>query len=506
MAINKIIYGGNTLIDLSGDTVTAADLASGVTAHDRTGTQITGTGGGGGGAIVVVDETLPNGSTAKHITGVDISDTTAVASDVASGKVFYTADGTQTTGTASSVTVESLSVTQNGTYTAPTGKAYSPVTVNVSGGGGEAEEKDVNFYDYDGTRVYSYTKADFLALNAMPSNPDHSGDNIPLTSQGWNWSLADAKTYVTTYDQLDIGQIYRPTDNKTHIVIEIPENTPSGLLTYYVRYTQTVSQGVTVDWGDGNFETFTGTSAANRSHTYAAPGMYDITLSVTDGSVSFIGSTTMASYGSQSNYQNRSRVKKVYFGNNVTTVGNYFFRYCYELQTVTLSPGITDIGSYVFEECYDLRSVTIPTNVTTFGGYAFTLCRSLRSVVIPASVTTIGIYAFNSCYSLQKVTLPPNFTSISNSLFYVCYGLRSITIPADVASIDTYAFYNNYSVLYIRAHPTTPPTVGNAQAFNGIPSSVPIIVPDDSVSAYKAASIWSNYASRIIGESDWDPA
>ena len=33
------------------------------------------------------------------------------------------------------VTVEELNVTDNGTYTAPTGKAYSPVKVNVSGGG-----------------------------------------------------------------------------------------------------------------------------------------------------------------------------------------------------------------------------------------------------------------------------------------------------------------------------------------------------------------------------------
>ena len=38
--------------------------------------------------------------------------------------------------TGGDVDVEALSVTQNGTYTAPTGKAYSPVTVNVSGGGG----------------------------------------------------------------------------------------------------------------------------------------------------------------------------------------------------------------------------------------------------------------------------------------------------------------------------------------------------------------------------------
>lgn len=40
--------------------------------------------------------------------------------------------------TGGDVDVEALSVTANGTYTAPTGKAYSPVTVNVSGGGGTA--------------------------------------------------------------------------------------------------------------------------------------------------------------------------------------------------------------------------------------------------------------------------------------------------------------------------------------------------------------------------------
>lgn len=43
MAINKVIYGENTLIDLTGDTVTADDLVSGKKAHDRSGTPITGT-------------------------------------------------------------------------------------------------------------------------------------------------------------------------------------------------------------------------------------------------------------------------------------------------------------------------------------------------------------------------------------------------------------------------------------------------------------------------------
>ena len=43
MAVNKVIYGGNTLIDLSNDTVTADTLAEGVTAHDKSGNLITGT-------------------------------------------------------------------------------------------------------------------------------------------------------------------------------------------------------------------------------------------------------------------------------------------------------------------------------------------------------------------------------------------------------------------------------------------------------------------------------
>ena len=40
--------------------------------------------------------------------------------------------------------------------------------------------KAVNFYDYDGTIVYSYEKTEFLNRNSLPANPTHEG----LTSQG----------------------------------------------------------------------------------------------------------------------------------------------------------------------------------------------------------------------------------------------------------------------------------------------------------------------------------
>lgn len=41
--VNKVVYGGQTLIDLTADTITAGDLAVGVTAHDKSGATITGT-------------------------------------------------------------------------------------------------------------------------------------------------------------------------------------------------------------------------------------------------------------------------------------------------------------------------------------------------------------------------------------------------------------------------------------------------------------------------------
>ena len=43
MAVNKVVYDDKTLIDLTGDTVTAAKMLSGTTAHDKSGAVVTGT-------------------------------------------------------------------------------------------------------------------------------------------------------------------------------------------------------------------------------------------------------------------------------------------------------------------------------------------------------------------------------------------------------------------------------------------------------------------------------
>ena len=100
MAINKVIYNGNTLMDVSGDTVSTDKLAKGITAHDKSGVQITGT------------------STKDS----DTSDATAAVAEILAGKTAY-ARKTKLTGTIS---------TKGGSYTVPQGYHDGSGKVSIS--------------------------------------------------------------------------------------------------------------------------------------------------------------------------------------------------------------------------------------------------------------------------------------------------------------------------------------------------------------------------------------
>ena len=99
MSINKVVYGGKTLIDLTGDTVTADKVLEGFTTHDKSGASITGT--------CTFD--------------VDSGDATVSVAEMLTGKTAY-ARGTKLTGTMpNNGAVTGKISTKDGAYTIPQG-------------------------------------------------------------------------------------------------------------------------------------------------------------------------------------------------------------------------------------------------------------------------------------------------------------------------------------------------------------------------------------------------
>ena len=404
---------------------------------------------------------------------------------------------------------------------------YAALVDQISGGGGGgggSATDPVRFIDYDGTILYSYSAQDFAALSAMPANPTHTG----LTSQGWNWTLADAKAQVTAMGNCDIGQMYVTDDGKTRVYISLVD---SARLSPYLGICPNGT--VVVDWGDNTAtSTLTGTSLSTvvrAQHTYATAGDYVITLTVSSGSFAIYGNSSYGTYlltrtndniTSQKCYQNA--IKKVELGANVlladfalsycysltsitipssvTAISSYAFAYCSNLTSIIIPNSVTDTGNYTFYYCYSLARVIISSSVTRIGANAFNRCHSLASIIIPNNVTDISLNAFDYCYSLASITIPSNVTSIWSATFRNCYSLTSVMIPNSVTTIGAYAFSNCYCVAEYHLLSTTPPTLANTNAFTGILADCKIYVPSASLNTYKRATNWSTYASKMVGE------
>ena len=436
--------------------------------------------------------------------------------------------------------------------------------IQTGGGSSSASPNDVNFYDYDGTLVASYSLSEAHSLTALPDGPAHEG----LTFQGWNYTLEKVKAFTRP---MNVGAMYITDDGKTRLRIRIAAE---GRMNVPLYISQTVANGVTIDWGDGSAtQTLAGRGNVNTTHTYASIGDYVITLDPVDGCTLGFGAG-FSSYCVMGSTGNSGKVycnilQSVQIGAGVTSIGSYAFSYCYSLASITIPDSVTRIDSYVFNDChslasitipdsvtridnnafsscyslasitipdrvtrigsyafrycssltsitipvrviiidsyafqssYSLASITIPDSVTSIGSNAFGTCSSLASITIPVSVTSIGSYAFSYCYSLARITIPVSVTSIDSNVLGNCCSLASITIPDSVTSIDSNAFSNCYGMAEYHLKPTTPPTLSNTNAFKNIPSDCIIYVPQGCLEAYQNTTNWATYASKMQEE------
>ena len=157
-------------------------------------------------------------------------------------------------------------------------------------------------------------------------------------------------------------------------------------------------------------------------------------------------------------------------------IGDYAFKNCSDLTSLTLPSSVTRIGDYAFYNCSGLTSLTLPSSVTSsIRDYIFDGLKEcnyfidsdletylahthdwkyipvdeikyyhngqeLTKLEIPSGVDKIGSYSFYKGVNLTSLTIPSSVTSIDRSAFEGCSGLTSLALPSSVTAIGGSAF------------------------------------------------------------------
>ena len=174
-------------------------------------------------------------------------------------------------------------------------------------------------------------------------------------------------------------------DNRPYVELEFTGDT----LTQHSSASNSLGgTNIVIDYGDGTTVNYNG----DFSHTYSAIGDYTIRI-----------------YG-------------------VTSLGDYCFRNCSGLTSVSVPNSVTSIGRYCFYGCSGLTNVVISEGVTSIGDCCFLNCSSLSFVFIAYSVTSLGDNCFEGCSGLTYLEILDSVTSIGNNCFYGCSRLNSIRL------------------------------------------------------------------------------
>ena len=104
---------------------------------------------------------------------------------------------------------------------------------------------------------------------------------------------------------------------------------------------------------------------------------------------------------------------------SVTKIGKSAFKGSI-VTSVSMPESITSIGQYAFSGCQNLETVALPESLTALGSNAFYSCKLLKTIKIPSGVTTIPCQCFDGCSSLESVTIPEGVTDIGASAFNGC--------------------------------------------------------------------------------------
>ena len=386
----------------------------------------------------------------------------------------------------------------------------------IQTGSGEAKEeaplKDVNFYDYDGTRLYSYTTAEAAALTELPPLPVVDG----LTYTGWSWTLEEVTSLNADDPWAEIVAFCHATDGYwAHITLGTEEDCKNFTIACY----PTAINDLRIDWGDGTVETPEYDKAyqpasSRFSHDYASPGKYSIHVTPITKSVNVLAIVSARC---------ASLVDALWMGEDWNG-NNYLWSNIYTnnyVRAITLPGKDIDYGSnlgvknavlwtgktlkiFCSTEPNTHRIIATPKTVSfaKMNGI-YGQVNAVGSYRIPDGVTgeIAGTNMFNA-QRLKHVRIPEGSTKIGYRAFYQARALEEVTIPSTITTVSSDAFNGNFGMKRYIIKASTPPTLDNKSAFNQIPDDCVFYVPDESITAYQEATNWSTWADRYHGLSE----
>ena len=412
--------------------------------------------------------------------GTDVSDTTAIASDVLESEDFYLANGTKATGTIPTY-AGSTEITENATLDTEGKYLASDIVVNVSGGtppistGGlftgatiPLTYKD-NTHDYENT--YEYNSANYnITITGLTGRATIKGNGTNSVSVAFDVSSASCSLAEFVISLSD--------GTNTH--------TFNGL---HAHYGTTVTGILTLAYTN---IPRTGTGTIGTEYKFIETASTALPV--------FASATTL--WNTIYSYQ----VLSVLIGNfSSTSIGNSFLRYCYSFnQPLVIPSGVTSIGTNFLYNCYSFNQpLTLPSGLSSIGTYFIAYCYSFNQpLTLPSGVTSIGTYFLYNCYSFnQPLTLPSNLASIGTNFLNSCYsfnqpldlsGVTSIgesflsncysfsqplTLPSDITSIGTNFLSNCYSFNQPLTLPSGVSSIGNSFLFACYSFNQPLTLP-----------------------------
>ena len=396
-----------------------------------------------------------------------------------------------------------IHIDTNGRYEVKADAGTAMTQVNVEVDIQPKEYKDVNFFDYDGTILFSYTWKEAEKLTEMPTPPAnlHKG----LLFEGWNYTLEEMKAQG---DYADIGALYTTDNGSTRIQIVAENNT------VYLSYSQSVENGTTILWGDGQVTTAIGTDV-KLSHKYNNLKNATIEIQAIDGcqiTLQRVPVYTLEINAGKNLKINRlfdraNTLKKIsvntttkfatIFANSMplvffviprATIDTIHLLQVSQVKGISLPSGIA-LSTNTFYNVDTLSKLTIPIstmksfdpNFIRYLYNATTLRIAKNCPTLPFEVINNTIIVDNKVIKASYNTeLYEGITSIGEYAFY--YSKKEdINIPSSVTNIGKSAFYNSNFVEIVAKN-----VVGEVnQAFRACPFLKKVVLGDiDKISNY----------------------